>query len=133
MSASSVERPVSALRQPMFEDMATRGLRSETQHDNVRVVRNFAAFLRQPPPSLVPPDASLSGIVGFLRHERVLPRDELEGQAAAVKDRAALYGTVPKTFEHQHRLALAKTDVHFDTSLSEGLRPPGFDQQKGRG
>jgi hypothetical protein len=120
MSASSVERPVSALRQPTLEDMAMRGLRSETPHDYVRVVRSFAAFLRQPPPSLAPPDVNLSGIFGFLRHELVLLRDELEGQAAAVKDRAAPYGTVLKTFEHQNRLALAKTDVHFDTSLGEG-------------
>jgi integrase/recombinase XerD len=45
MSVSSVERPVSALRQRMLEDMARRGLRSDTQHDYVRVVRSFAAFL----------------------------------------------------------------------------------------
>src|ERR1700752_1438701 len=49
MPVSSVERPVSALRQRMLEDMAMRGLRSDTQHDYVRVVRSFAAFLGQPP------------------------------------------------------------------------------------
>ena len=39
MPVSSVERPVSALRQRMLEDMAMRGLRSDTQHDYViRVV-----------------------------------------------------------------------------------------------
>ena len=48
MPASSVERPVSALRQRMLEDMAMRGLRSDTQHDYVRMVRSFAAFLGQP-------------------------------------------------------------------------------------
>jgi hypothetical protein len=90
------------------------------------------AFLRQPPPSLAPPDVSLSGIFGFLRHELVLLRDELEGQAAAVKDRAAPYGTVLKTFEHQNRLALAKTDVHFDTPWARA-EAPGFEQQKSRG
>ncbi len=42
MPVSSVERPVSALRQRMLEDMAMRGLRSDTQHDYVRVVRGFA-------------------------------------------------------------------------------------------
>ena len=31
----------------MREDMAMRGLRSDTQHDYVRVVRSFAAFLGQ--------------------------------------------------------------------------------------
>src|SRR5271165_91319 len=49
MPVSSLERPVSALRQRMLEDMAMRGLRSDTQHDYVRVVRSFAAFLGQPP------------------------------------------------------------------------------------
>ena len=36
MSVSSVERPVSALRQRMLEDMSMRGLRSDTQRDYVR-------------------------------------------------------------------------------------------------
>ena len=49
MSVSSAERPVSALRQRMLEDMAMRGLRSHTQHDYIRFVRSFAAFLGQPP------------------------------------------------------------------------------------
>ncbi len=52
MSVSSVERPVSALRQRMLEDMAMRGLRSDTQHDYVRFVRSFVAFLGQPPDSI---------------------------------------------------------------------------------
>ena len=49
MPVSSVERPVSALRQRMLEDMAMRGLRSDTQHEYIRFVRSFAAFLGQPP------------------------------------------------------------------------------------
>src|SRR6202795_4855417 len=49
MPVSTIERPVSALRQRMLEDMAMRGLRSDTQHDYVRVVRSFAAFLGRPP------------------------------------------------------------------------------------
>jgi site-specific recombinase XerD len=49
MSVSSIERPVSALRQRMLEDMAMRGLRSTTQRDYVRFVQSFAAFLRRPP------------------------------------------------------------------------------------
>ena len=49
MSVSSVERPVSALRQRMLEDMAMRGLRSATQRDYIRFVRSFAAFLKRPP------------------------------------------------------------------------------------
>jgi integrase/recombinase XerD len=49
MSVSSAERPVSALRQRMLEDMAMRGLRSHTQHDYIRFVRGFAAFLGRSP------------------------------------------------------------------------------------
>src|SRR5664280_3795778 len=49
MSVSSVERPVSALRRRMLEDMAVRGLREETQRDYIRFVRSFAAFVGLPP------------------------------------------------------------------------------------
>ncbi len=49
MTVSSVDRPVSALRQCMLEDMAMRGLRSDTQHEYIRFVRSFAAFLGQSP------------------------------------------------------------------------------------
>ena len=41
MSVSSVDRPVSAPRQRMLDDMAMRGLRSDTQRDYIRVVRGF--------------------------------------------------------------------------------------------
>ena len=44
MSVSSVDRPASALRQRMLDDMAMRGLRSDTQRDYIRVVRSFAGF-----------------------------------------------------------------------------------------
>ena len=49
MSVSSVDRPVSALRQRMLDDMAMRGLRSDTQRDYIRVVRSFAGFLGRSP------------------------------------------------------------------------------------
>src|SRR6202790_3871670 len=49
MSIPSVERPVSALRQRMLEDMAMRGLRSGTQRDYIRFVCSFAAFLKRSP------------------------------------------------------------------------------------
>ncbi len=41
MPVSSIERPVSALRRRMLEDMAMRGLRSHTQHDYIRFVRKL--------------------------------------------------------------------------------------------
>jgi integrase/recombinase XerD len=65
MPVSSVERPVSALRQRMLEDMAMRGLRSDTQRDYVRVVRSFAAFLGQPPDT-----ATAEDIRRFQVHQR---------------------------------------------------------------
>jgi integrase/recombinase XerD len=65
MSASSVERPVSALRQRLLEDMAVRGLRSDTQHDYVRFVRSFAAFLGKPPDT-----ATAEDIRRFQVHQR---------------------------------------------------------------
>src|ERR1700751_1641733 len=49
MSVPSLERPVSALRQRMLEDMAMSGLRSATQRDYIRFVRSFAAFIKRPP------------------------------------------------------------------------------------
>jgi hypothetical protein len=39
--------PVNPLRQRMLEDMAMRGLRTDTQRDYIRVVRSFVAFLIQ--------------------------------------------------------------------------------------
>ena len=65
MPVSSVERPVSTLRQRMLEDMAMRGLRSDTQHDYVRMVRSFAAFLGQPPDT-----ATVEDVRRFQVHQR---------------------------------------------------------------
>jgi integrase/recombinase XerD len=49
MPVSTTERPVTALRQRMLEDMAMRGLRSDTQREYIRFVRSFAAFLGRSP------------------------------------------------------------------------------------
>ena len=49
MSKPTIQESVSPLRQRMLEDMAMRGLREETQHDYIRFVRSFAAFLGRPP------------------------------------------------------------------------------------
>src|SRR6202035_2835869 len=65
MPVSTVERPVSALRQRMLEDMAMHGLRSDTQHDYVRVVRSFAAFLGR-----LPDTATAEDIRRFQVHQR---------------------------------------------------------------
>ena len=65
MPVSTVERPVSALRQRMLEDMAMRGLRSHTQHDYIRFVRSFAEFLGRSPDT-----AQAEDIRRFQVHQR---------------------------------------------------------------
>ncbi len=65
MPVPTIERPVSALRQRMLEDMAMRGLRSDTQHEYIRFVRSFAAFLGQPPDT-----ATAEDIRRFQVHQR---------------------------------------------------------------
>jgi hypothetical protein len=77
----------------------------------------------------VPPRVNPSGIIGFRSHKLVFLRDELEGQAAPVRDRAAPHGTILKTFEHQNRLALEKAGVHSEISLG-GAEAPGVEPQK---
>jgi integrase/recombinase XerD len=49
MAPLPTETPVTPLRQRMLDDMAMRSMRSRTQHDYVRHVRAFAAFLRRSP------------------------------------------------------------------------------------
>ena len=49
MATLPTERPVASLRQRMLDDMAMRAMRSRTQHDYVRHVRAFAAFLKRSP------------------------------------------------------------------------------------
>ena len=65
MSVSSVERPVSALRQRMLEDMAMRGLRSDTQRNYICFVRDFATFLGRAPDT-----ATAEDVRRFQVHQR---------------------------------------------------------------
>jgi site-specific recombinase XerD len=65
MTTSSVDRPVSALRRRMLEDMAMRGLRSETQRNYIAFVRDFAAFLGRAPDT-----ATTEDVRRFQVHQR---------------------------------------------------------------
>jgi integrase/recombinase XerD len=65
MPTSTVERPVTPLRQRMLEDMAMRGLRSDTQRNYVAFVRSFAAFLGRPPDT-----ATAEDVRRFQVHQR---------------------------------------------------------------
>jgi integrase/recombinase XerD len=49
MANSSIDAPVTPLRQHMQQDMLMRGLGSHTQQDYIRHVRRFAAFLGRTP------------------------------------------------------------------------------------
>ena len=49
MATRPTDRSVISLRQLMLDDMAMRAMGLRTQHDYVRHVRAFAAFLRRSP------------------------------------------------------------------------------------
>jgi integrase/recombinase XerD len=65
MPSSTVERPVTPLRQRMLEDMAMRGLRSDTQRNYIAFVRSFAAFLGRAPDT-----ATAEDVRRFQIHQR---------------------------------------------------------------
>jgi integrase/recombinase XerD len=49
MTSQSSDRPVSALRARMIEDMSVRGFSEKTRHDYIRNVRALAAFIGRSP------------------------------------------------------------------------------------
>src|SRR5579863_7440941 len=49
MTSQSSDRPVSALRARMIEDMSVRGFSEKTRNDYIRNVRAFAAFIGRSP------------------------------------------------------------------------------------
>ena len=65
MATLPTETPVTALRQRMLDDMAMRSMRSRTQHDYVRHVRAFAAFLKRSPDT-----ATAEDVRRFQLHQR---------------------------------------------------------------
>ncbi len=65
MTTLPTERPVTPLRQRMLDDMAMRSMRSRTQHDYVRHVRAFAAFLKRSPGT-----ATAEDVRRFQMHQR---------------------------------------------------------------
>lgn len=65
METSPTETPTTPLRQRMLDDMAMRSMRERTQHDYVRHVRAFAAFLRR-----LPDTATASDVRRFQVHQR---------------------------------------------------------------
>ena len=49
MISHSSQRPASALRKRMIEDMSVRGFSEKTRNDYIRNVRAFTAFIGRPP------------------------------------------------------------------------------------
>jgi integrase/recombinase XerD len=49
----------------MLEDMAMRGLRSDTQHEYIRFVRSFAAFLGRSPDTAQAEDIRRQWMMGW--------------------------------------------------------------------
>jgi integrase/recombinase XerD len=65
MMTASVDRPLTPLRQRMLDDMALRGLRSDTQRDYIWFVARFATFLGRPPDT-----ATADDVRRFQLHQR---------------------------------------------------------------
>jgi integrase/recombinase XerD len=65
MATQPNDRPVTPLRQRMLDDMALRSMGSRTQHDYVRHVRAFAAFLGRSPDT-----ATAEDVRRFQLHQR---------------------------------------------------------------
>src|SRR6266849_9923481 len=65
MTSHSSDRPDSALRARMIEDMMVRGFSEETRNDYVRHVRAFTAFIRRPPDT-----ATAEDLRRFQLHQR---------------------------------------------------------------
>ena len=65
MATLPTEQSVTPLRQRILDDMAMRSMRSRTQHDYVRHVRAFAAFLRRSPET-----ATAEDVRRFRLHQR---------------------------------------------------------------
>lgn len=59
------EAPITPLRHRMLDDIGMRSMRPRTQHDYVRHVRAFAAFLKRPPDT-----ATAEDVRRFQVHQR---------------------------------------------------------------
>ena len=101
MASLPTERPVTPLRQRMLDDMAMRAMRARTQHDYVRHVRAFAAFLGRSPDTATAED---------VRRFQVHQREHGEGEAvigAAVSALRFLFTVTLDRPDLSRRLVLA--------------------------
>ncbi|SEM73853.1 Site-specific recombinase XerD [Sphingomonas gellani] len=101
MTTSPTTAPVTPLRQRMLDDMAMRSMRAQTQHDYVRHVRAFAAFLGRSPYTATAED---------VRRFQVHQREQGAGEAViggAVSALRFLFGVTLDRPDLSRKLVLA--------------------------
>ncbi len=82
MTIVTTDAPVTPLRQRMQHDMMMRGLRRHTQHDYIRHVRRFAAFLERPPDTATAEDIRRFQLC---QHERGVSASTINGAVSALR------------------------------------------------
>jgi len=93
MTSHPSDRPVSALRARMFEDMKVCAFSEKTRNDYIRNVRGFAAFIGRSPPkpfTVANPRRSLAAANGsptIIRHTERMDEDQLYVEAPPYRPR----------------------------------------------
>jgi integrase/recombinase XerD len=102
MATQPNDRPVTPLRQRMLDDMALRSMGSRTQHDYVRHVRGFAAFLGRSPDT-----ATAEDVRRFRLHQREdrVGESMINGTVSALR---FLFGVTLERPDLSRRLELAR-------------------------
>ena len=102
MAIQPFEQPVTPLRQRMLDDMVMRAMGSRTQHDYVRHVCSFAAFLRRSPDT-----ATTEDVRRFQLHQREdrVGESTINGTVSALR---FLFGVTLERPDLSRRLVLAR-------------------------
>ena len=125
MATQPNDRPVTPLRQRMLDDMAMRAMGSRTQHDYVRHVRAFAAFLGRSPDT-----ATAEDVRRFQLHQREdgVGESTINGTVSALR---FLFGVTLERPDLSRRLVLARRprklpDVLSVEEVARLLAAPGI-------
>ena len=125
MATQPNDRPVTPLRQRMLDDMAMRAMGSRTQHDYVRHVRAFAAFLGRSPDT-----ATAEDVRRFQLHQREdrVGESSINGTVSALR---FLFGVTLERPDLSRRLVLARRprklpDVLSVEEVAKLLAAPGI-------
>ena len=125
MATQPIDRPVTPLRQRMLDDMAMRAMGSRTQHDYVRHVCAFAAFLGRSPDT-----ATAEDVRRFQLHQREdrVVESTINGTVSALR---FLFGVTLERPDLSRRLVLARRprklpDVLSVEEVAKLLAAPGI-------